>query len=339
MMITLVLSSNMKRMLKDNVLVRKLTGIETAGSLNILFTDKTGTLTKGELEVVGVMFGNLDYYKEKDRLKNNFTYYNLLKRSILSNTDCLYDENKKIWIGGNATDKALVNYFNPSTYNIKKLKEVPFDSKNKYSYTKVLDSGKEITYYKGAPEVLLNKCKYYILPNGKTTPFINKNSIIDVVNKYANMGIRVLMICIEKDNKYLMLHRTKKKNDINKDKWLGIGGKFEEGESPEECIVREVMEETGLKLNSYKLRTIVTYVSTNWETEYMYVFTSNDFTGDLIECDEGDLQWIDKKEVTKLNTWEGDKIFVEKLQKDSRFFTVKFEYDGDKLVRYNLKEY
>ena len=144
---------------------------------------------------------------------------------------------------------------------------------------------------------------------------------------------------IEKDDKYLMLHRTKKKNDINKDKWLGIGGKFEEGESPEECIVREVMEETGLKLNSYQLRTIVTYVSTNWETEYMYVFTSNDFTGNLIECNEGDLQWIDKKEVTKLNTWEGDKIFVEKLQNDSGFFTVKFEYDGDKLVKYNLKEY
>ena len=144
---------------------------------------------------------------------------------------------------------------------------------------------------------------------------------------------------IEKDNKYLMLHRTKKKNDINKDKWLGIGGKFEEGESPEECIVREVMEETGLKLNSYQLRTIVTYVSTNWETEYMYVFTSNDFTGNLIECNEGDLQWIDKKEVTKLNTWEGDKIFMEKLQNDNIFFTVKFEYDGDKLIKYNLKEY
>lgn len=99
------------------------------------------------------------------------------------------------------------------------------------------------------------------------------------------------------------------------------------------------MEETGLTLNSYKLRTIVTYVSTNWETEYMYVFTSNDFTGELIECNEGDLQWIDKKEVTKLNTWEGDKIFMEKLQNDSSFFTVKFEYDGDKLVKYNLKEY
>ena len=99
------------------------------------------------------------------------------------------------------------------------------------------------------------------------------------------------------------------------------------------------MEETGLKLNSYKLRAIVTYVSTNWETEYMYLFTSDDFTGELIECNEGDLQWIDKKEVTKLKTWEGDKIFVEKMQNDNRFFTVKFEYDGEKLVRYDLKEY
>ncbi len=144
---------------------------------------------------------------------------------------------------------------------------------------------------------------------------------------------------IEKDDKYLMLHRTKKKKDINKNKWLGIGGKFEEGESPEECIIREVKEETGLILKNYQLRCIVTYVSTTWETEYMYVFTSNDFMGDIIECNEGDLQWIDKKEVTKLNTWEGDKIFVEKLQKDSKFFTVKFEYDGEKLIRYDLKEY
>ena len=118
---------------------------------------------------------------------------------------------------------------------------------------------------------------------------------------------------IEKDGKYLMLHRTKKKNDINKDKWLGIGGKFEKNESPEECIIREVKEETGLILQSYKLRCIVTYVSTTWEEEYIYVFTSNDFTGELIECNEGDLQWIDKNKVTELNTWEGDKIFVEKI--------------------------
>ena len=144
---------------------------------------------------------------------------------------------------------------------------------------------------------------------------------------------------IEKDGKYLILHRTKKKNDINKDKWLGIGGKFEDGESPEECIVREVKEETGITLNTYKLRCIVTYVSTKWETEYMYVFTSNDFTGKLIECNEGDLQWIEKDKVTELNTWEGDKIFVKKIKNNDSFFTIKFNYDGEKLIKYDLKEY
>lgn len=144
---------------------------------------------------------------------------------------------------------------------------------------------------------------------------------------------------IEKDGKYLMLHRTKKKNDINKDKWLGIGGKFEDGESPEECIIREVKEETGLTLNTYKLRCIVTYVSKKWETEYMYVFTSNDYTGKLIECNEGDLQWIEKDKVTELNTWEGDKIFVDEIQNNNKFFTIKFNYDGDRLIKYDLKEY
>ena len=200
MMITLVLSSNMKRMLKDNVLVRKLTGIETAGSLNILFTDKTGTLTKGELEVVGVMFGNLDYYKNRDRLKNNISYYNLLKKSILSNTGCVYDEEKKIWVGGNATDKALVNYLGDNNYSVKIVKQVPFDSKNKYSYTKVLEDNREITYYKGAPEVLLEKCKYYILPSGRKNPLVNKNRLIDIINDYAKKGIRVLMLAIDDGN-------------------------------------------------------------------------------------------------------------------------------------------
>lgn len=144
---------------------------------------------------------------------------------------------------------------------------------------------------------------------------------------------------IEKDDKYLMLHRTKKKNDINKDKWLGVGGKIEEGESPEECIIREVKEETGLTLKNYQLRGIVTYVSNKWETEYMYVFTATEFEGELIECDEGDLEWIEKEKIHILPTWEGDHIFMDKLQKDNRFFSAKFEYDGEKLLRYHLKEY
>lgn len=144
---------------------------------------------------------------------------------------------------------------------------------------------------------------------------------------------------IEKDGKYLMLHRTKKENDINKDKWLGIGGKFEKNESPEECIIREVKEETGLILKSFRLRCIVTYISTTWETEYMCVFTSNDFEGELIECNEGDLEWIDKNEIINLNTWEGDKIFTDKIENNDDFFTVKFEYDGDKLIKYDVNQY
>lgn len=144
---------------------------------------------------------------------------------------------------------------------------------------------------------------------------------------------------IEKDGDYLMLHRTKKQQDMNHDKWLGVGGKFEKDESPEECLLREVKEETGLMLNSYRLRGIVTYVSTTWETEYMYLFTSDDFTGELVSCDEGELEWIPKEEVIDLNMWEGDKIFLKKLLKEDSFFTIKFEYDGDKLVNYQIKEY
>ncbi len=137
-----------------------------------------------------------------------------------------------------------------------------------------------------------------------------------------------------------MLHRTKKQNDINKEKWLGIGGKFEDKESPEECIIREVKEETGLTLNSLKLRGILTFISTLCETEYIYVFTSNDFTGNLIECNEGDLQWVDKDKVTSLNLWEGDKIFIEKIKEENTpFFTIKYEYDGDTLVHYEFNDY
>ena len=141
---------------------------------------------------------------------------------------------------------------------------------------------------------------------------------------------------IEKDEKYLMLHRVKKENDVNKDKWIGIGGKFEDKESPEECVQREVKEETGLTLNSYKLRCVVTFISDKYETEYMYVFTSNDFQGELIECNEGKLEWVSKNEIEKLNLWEGDKIFLNKIKNDDGFFTLKLEYEGEKLVNYSL---
>ena len=152
--------------------------------------------------------------------------------------------------------------------------------------------------------------------------------------------MKLTTICyIEKDGKYLMLHRTKKKNDMNQGKWLGIGGKFEENETPEECNVREVKEETGLTLKSYKLRGIVTYISNQYETEYMYIFTSNDFEGELIECNEGDLKWIPIDEIFKLNMWEGDPIFIKELKENDKFFTIKYIYEGDKLLKYNLQTY
>ncbi len=222
MMITLVLSSNMKRMLKDNVLVRKLMGIETAGSLNILFTDKTGTLTKGELEVVGVMFGNLDYYKEKERLKNSITYYDVLKRAILSNTNCVYDAEKKMWIGGNATDKAVVNYLGENNYSVRIVKQVPFDSKNKYSYTRVLEGSREITYYKGAPEVLLDKCKYYISSSGRSVPFVNKNRIVNIIDEYASKGIRVLMLAMDEGKELTFISLLFIKDELREEVKDGI---------------------------------------------------------------------------------------------------------------------
>ena len=114
---------------------------------------------------------------------------------------------------------------------------------------------------------------------------------------------------LERDHQYLMLHRTVKKNDVNKDKWIGVGGHFEPDESPEECLLREVWEETGYTLTSYKFRGLVTFVSGDGVTEYMSLFTADGFTGDPIPCDEGELEWVDKDQVLKLNIWEGDKIF------------------------------
>ena len=138
---------------------------------------------------------------------------------------------------------------------------------------------------------------------------------------------------IEQDGKYLMLHRVKKKNDINHVKWIGIGGKFEDKESPEDCALREVKEETGLTLTSYAYRGLVTFVSDQYETEYMHLFTADGFTGELIDCDEGTLEWVDKALVPTLPTWAGDRIFLDLLARDVPFFSLKLEYVGDTLVR------
>lgn len=137
---------------------------------------------------------------------------------------------------------------------------------------------------------------------------------------------------IEKDGAYLLLHRIKKENDMNRDKWIGIGGKFEDKESPEECAVREAFEETGLTLTSLDYRGIVTFVSDEFETEYMHLFTSKSFEGEIKECDEGVLEWVKKEKMYTLPTWEGDYIFLELIEKDTPFFSLKLEYAKDRLI-------
>ena len=142
---------------------------------------------------------------------------------------------------------------------------------------------------------------------------------------------------IEKDGQYLMLHRTVKKKDVNKDTWIGGGGQFEADESPEECLLREVWEETGYTLTSWKYRAIVTFVSGNGVTEYMSLFTADAFTGEPIACNEGELVWVNKEDVVTLNIWEGDKIFFRLLNERTDFFSLKLVYDGhDKLVSASL---
>ena len=145
--------------------------------------------------------------------------------------------------------------------------------------------------------------------------------------------MKMTTLCyIEKDNKYLMLHRVSKKNDINKDKWIGVGGHFEEGESPEDCLIREVREETGLILKKYRFRGIVTFNADNYETEFMCLYTASEFQGDLIECNEGKLEWIDKNKLMDLNLWEGDKIFLRLIKEEEPFFSLKLCYEGDRLI-------
>ena len=136
---------------------------------------------------------------------------------------------------------------------------------------------------------------------------------------------------ITRGDEVLMLHRVKKKNDLNKDKWIGIGGKFENQESPDECLLREAMEETGLRLTSWRCRGVVTFLSDIWEGEYMYLFTADGFEGELKECDEGDLQWVPRAFLDQLPKWEGDKIFLKLLWENAPFFLLTLRYQGDTL--------
>ena len=143
---------------------------------------------------------------------------------------------------------------------------------------------------------------------------------------------------IEKDGAYLMIHRIKKENDLNKDKWIGVGGKIEEGESPFDCVRREVYEETGVSIKNPKYRGIITFVSDVWGTEFMHLFTATEFDGKInYDCNEGKLEWVKKEIIPTLPIWEGDKIFFDLMEKEERFFSLKLCYEGDVLVSHTLE--
>lgn len=151
------------------------------------------------------------------------------------------------------------------------------------------------------------------------------------------MRSQVTTLCyIEREDSYLMLHRVKKKNDLNENKWVGIGGHAEEGESPEDCLLREAMEETGLLLTSYRFRGLVTFVSDKWGTEYMCLYTADGFEGELTDCDEGCLEWVPKSEIPNLNLWTGELIFFRLLEENAPFFSLKLRYEGDRLAEWQL---
>lgn len=146
---------------------------------------------------------------------------------------------------------------------------------------------------------------------------------------------RLSTLCyIEKDDQYLMLHRTVKENDVNKDKWIGVGGHFEEGESPEECLLREVQEETGYTLTRWRYRGIVTFLYGKEVTEYMSLYTADGFEGEEIPCDEGELAWVEKKKIEELDIWEGDKIFFRLMEEEHPFFSLKLVYDEKGILLY-----
>ncbi len=149
--------------------------------------------------------------------------------------------------------------------------------------------------------------------------------------------LQTTLCYLEKDGCYLMLHRVSKKQDVNKDKWIGVGGKFEPGEAPEECLCREVLEETGITLLSYRFRGVLTFCCDMAEPEYIFLYTSDQFAGTLKDCDEGKLEWVKKEQVFDLNLWEGDKIMFRLLKEREEPFSLKLTYRGDTLVE--AKEY
>ena len=190
LMITLVLSSNMKRMLKSNVLVRNLMGIETAGNINMLFTDKTGTITKGKLEVIAISDAEGTLYKSKQDLKQNPSYNTRVKLSLTANNERKYREENKP-VGGNITDRALLKFFEKSNQNYKVKDKIPFNSEKKYSLTEIEYQGKNINFIKGAPEVLIAKCTHYY-KNEQKRLLTNKTKIYHQIKKATDQGIRVL---------------------------------------------------------------------------------------------------------------------------------------------------
>lgn len=146
--------------------------------------------------------------------------------------------------------------------------------------------------------------------------------------------MRTTTLCyIQRGEQYLMLHRTKKENDANHDKWIGIGGGLEPGESPEQCLLREVREETGLRLTAYRYRGVIDFASDSWEDEVMHLFTADGYEGEMIDCDEGELEWIHRDALMALPHWEGDRIFLELLRRDADFFRLRLEYRGEALER------
>ena len=145
-------------------------------------------------------------------------------------------------------------------------------------------------------------------------------------------GRKTSLVYLERNGRYLILHRTKKDHDENRDKWIGLGGKFEPGETPDACALREVREESGLTMTDFTLRGLIIFVSDVWGLEYMYLYTATKWTGRLVDCDEGELVWLDKRELLGKNLWEGDRLFLKALNERKEFFVMKFRYEGERLA-------